>query len=153
MRLKKLLKHFFLEERTLSKCEGCKYGVKLIPFKSLHTVTSYKQWCSVEVPSHDPTAESYKKIAIVTKDVQVGEVLENFRESFSKTKKHQNVKHIQAEAFLEDIKNPSKRVLQIDYAMAYQCELQNEAIYIVYGLEVVLICLLVLCVEILIRRP
>ena len=97
----------------LNNCEVCKDGIELIPSKSLHTVTSYKQWCSVEVPNHDPTAESYKKIAIVTKDVQVGEVLENFQESFSKSKEHQNVKHIQAEAFQEDIKNPSKRVLQI----------------------------------------
>ena len=105
----------------------CKDGIKLIPSKSLHTVTSYKQWCSVEVLNHDPTAESYKKIAIVTKDVQVGEVLEKFQESFSKSKEHQNVKRIQAEAFQEDIKNTSKCVLQVDYAMAYQCELQNEA--------------------------
>ena len=59
----------------------------------------------------------------------MGEVLENFRESFSKTKEHQNVKRIQAEAFQEDIKNPSKRVLQIDYTMAYQCELQNQAMW------------------------
>ena len=98
----------------------CKDGIKLIPSKSIHNVTSYQQ-CCVEVPNHDPAAESYKKIAIVTKDVQVGEVLENFQKSFSKTKEHQNVKRIQAEAIQEDIKNPSKLVLQIDYAMAYQC--------------------------------
>ena len=35
-------------------------------------------------------------------------------------------KRIQAVDFQNDIKDPTKRVLQIDYAQAYQCELQNE---------------------------
>ena len=30
--------------------------------------------------------------------------------------------------FQNDIKDPTKRILQIDYAEAYQCELQNEIV-------------------------
>ena len=41
-------------------------------------------------------------------------------------KQHQNTKWIQAVDFQNDIKDPTKKVLQIDYAKAYQCELQNE---------------------------
>ena len=60
------------------------------------------------------------------KDVRVGEVLDDFMESFSQVKDHQNTKLIQAAEFQNDISDPTKRVLQIDFAQAYQCELQNE---------------------------
>ena len=60
------------------------------------------------------------------KDVRVGEVLDDFMESFSQVKDHQNTKLIQAAEFQNDISDPTKRVLQIDFAPANQCELQNE---------------------------
>ena len=80
----------------------------------------------IEVPSHSKQNETYKKICLVTKDVQVGQVVEWFQETFEKVKAHQNTKVIQAAEFQANINDPKKRVLQIDYAMAYQCELQNE---------------------------
>ena len=45
---------------------------------------------------------------------------------FGQVKEHQNPKLIQAAEFEAYINHPKKQVLQIDYAMAYQCELQNE---------------------------
>ena len=37
-------------------------------------------------------------------------------------------RQIQAVDFQNDIKDPTKRVSQIDYAQSYQCEMQNEII-------------------------
>ena len=37
-----------------------------------------------------------------------------------------NLKKIQARTFQEDIKDANARVLEIDYAMAYQCQQQSE---------------------------
>ena len=67
--------------------------------------------------------ETYKKIAIVVKEVRVGEVLDELQESFGKVKEHQNVKRIQASEFQKDLLDQTVTVLQTDYAMAYQCEL------------------------------
>ena len=53
-------------------------------------------------------------------------LLDDFQQTFSKVKEHQNTKRSQAAAFQSDLNDPTKRVLQIDYAQAYQCELQNE---------------------------
>ena len=99
-------------------CKKCIDGKIIVP--------SYKQWEKVEIPSHSKDTETYKKICIITKDCQVGEVVERFQEAFGRVKEHQNTKLIQAAEFQRDINHPKKRVLQIDYTMAYQCELQNE---------------------------
>ena len=45
---------------------------------------------------------------------------------FGQVKEHQNPKLIQAAEFKAYINHPKKQFLQIDYAMAYQCELQNK---------------------------
>ena len=55
-----------------------------------------------------------------------GEVLNELRESFATVKCHQNIKRMEAYQFQKDLADQSARVLQIDYAMAYQCELQKE---------------------------
>ena len=93
-------------------------------------MTTYKQWNAIEVPNQSKSNtnddETYKKIAIVVKEVRVGEVLDKLQESLSKVKEHQNVKRIQAAEFQKDLLDETIRVLQIDYAMAYQCELQKE---------------------------
>ena len=65
-------------------------------------------------------------IAIVIKEVRVGEVLDELQESFGKVKEHQNVKRTQASEFQKDLLDETVKVLQIDCAMAYQCELQKE---------------------------
>ena len=113
-------------------CIECKDGKKVIPRKALNAMTTYNQWNTIEVPNQSKNKldtdadETYKKIAIVMKEVRVGEVLDELQESFAKVKEHQNIKRIQASEFQKDLVNESVRVLQIDYAMAYQCELQKE---------------------------
>ena len=108
------------------------YGKNFVPSKSLSAITSYKQWEDIEVPSNkckmdeSDEAKTYTKTVITTKKVQVGEVLDEFQETFAKVKQHQNTKQIQAVDFQNDIKDPTKRVLIIDYAQTCQCELQNE---------------------------
>ena len=62
------------------------------------------------------------------------------------------MKRIQASEFQKDLLNETIRVLQIDYTMAYQCELQKETKWVRYGQEEVLICLLVLFIINLKRR-
>ena len=60
--------------------------------------------------------KTFTKTVITTKNIQVGEVLDESQETFGKVKQHQNTKRIQAVDFQNDIKDPIKRVLQIDYA-------------------------------------
>ena len=48
------------------------------------------------------------------------------KQAFGQVKEHQNPELLQAAEFKAYINLPKKQVLQIDYAMAYQCELQNE---------------------------
>ena len=90
------------------------------------------QWEDIGLPStkckvdESDEAKTYTKTVITAKKVQVGEVLDEFQETFAKVKQHQNTKQIQAVDFQHDIKDPTKRVSQIDYAQAYQCELQND---------------------------
>ena len=115
-----------------NECEICMDGKNFVPSKSLSAITSYKQWENIEVQSTEgkmdesDEAKTYTKTVITTKNVQVGEVLDEFQETFANVKQHQNAKRIQAVDFQNDIKETTKRVLQIDYAQAYQCELQNE---------------------------
>ena len=82
-------------------------------------MTTYKQWNAVQVPnqvkSNTNDDETYKKIAIVVKEVRVGEALNEFQESFSKVKEHQNVKRIQASEFQKDLLDETVKVLQNDY--------------------------------------
>ena len=52
---------------------------------------------------------------------------ERFQE-FGQVREHQNPKLIQTAEFKAYINHPKKQVLQIDFAMAYQCELPNETI-------------------------
>ena len=46
--------------------------------------------------------------------------------SFKTVLLHINTKRIQADEFEKDKADPTKRTLQIDYAMAYQCTYQDE---------------------------
>ena len=62
----------------------------------------------------------------------VAQVKDVFIEEFGKVTEHFNVKRIQAVQFQKDIKDPHVRVLQIDYARAYQCELQREIMGVIW---------------------
>ena len=41
---------------------------------------------------------------------------------------HVNIKRAQASAFQEDKADQESRVIQIDYAMSFQCEYQDEVL-------------------------
>ena len=56
--------------------------------------------------SHE--AKTHTKTVITTKYIQVGEVLDEFQETFAKVKQHQNTKRIQAADFQNDIKDHTK---------------------------------------------
>ena len=60
------------------------------------------------------------------------------KQAFGQVKEHQNPKLIQAAEFEAYINHPKKQVLQIDYAMAYQCELQNETMRALWTREVLI---------------
>ena len=62
----------------------------------------------MKVLTHSKDTETYKKIYIITKDCQVGEVVERFQEAFGQVKEHQNTKIIQAAEFQTDINHPKK---------------------------------------------
>ena len=40
--------------------------------------------------------------------------------------RHVKIKHIQSHSFEQDKSNDNNRILQIDFAMAYSCDYQNE---------------------------
>ena len=60
-------------------------GKNFVPSKILNAVASYKQWEDIEVPSTKrkmnelDEAKTYTKTIITAKNVQVGEVLDEFR--------------------------------------------------------------------------
>ena len=56
----------------------------------------------------------------------VGNNLDDFTECFEEIANHVNAKRIQAQAFQDDINGPNARLLQVDFAMAYQCKYQNK---------------------------
>ena len=58
--------------------------------------------------------------------VFVRKVQEEFENFFPELVKHFNVKPIQAVEFQKDIADPRKHVVQLDYAMSYQCKWQDE---------------------------
>ena len=54
------------------------------------------------------------------------------KENSAKIKEHQSTKRIKATEFQADANHPKKRIFKIDYAQAYQCELQNETIGVLW---------------------
>ena len=107
-----------------------------MPTKALNFENVYKQWEYVYIPSNkmeegseeseEPSQKFNKQLQIISKQVPVRNVPDNFTECFEEIVNHINAKRIQAQAFQDDINDPNARVLQIDFAMAYQCKYQNE---------------------------
>ena len=90
-----------------SMFKECIDGQKIVPSKSLASAVSYKQWEKLEVPSQSKDTETYEKICIISKDCQVGEVVERFQEAYGRVKEHQNTKIIHAAEF-QTYKSPQK---------------------------------------------
>ena len=113
-------------------------GKNFVPSKSLSAITSYKQLEGIKVPTtkhkmdESDEAKNYTKTVTTTKNIQVGEVLDKLQETFAKVKQHQNTKRIQAVDFQNDIKDSTKRVLQVNYVQAYQFEQQNKIMSVLW---------------------
>ena len=58
--------------------------------------------------------------------VPVAAVLKELQDTFVQVVAHVNVKRIQLPEFQRDKETPGSTVVQIEYAMAYSCELQDE---------------------------
>lgn len=56
----------------------------------------------------------------------VGQLEVKIREEFDESVNHINIKRIKARDFEDDKENPACRVLQVDFAMNYSCEHQNQ---------------------------
>ena len=100
-----------------------------MPTKPLNFETVYIPSNKVEEgseESEEPSQKFSKQLHIISKQVLVGNVLDDFTECFEEIVNHVHTKRIQAQAFQDDINDPNARVLQIDFAMAYQCKYQNE---------------------------
>ena len=74
----------------------------------------------------DEEPKFYQKLQIISEQVTVEEVYEDFHQHFKGVAAHVNLKRIQANAFQNNINDADTRDLQIDYAMAYQCQQQSE---------------------------
>lgn len=66
------------------------------------------------------------RLELVTKECEVGELFEMLIQDLPKMMSHVNLKRIQHSDFEKDKKEESTRILQIDFAMSFGCEYQNE---------------------------
>ena len=101
------------------------------------STTKLQQWEVVFNPKNSPNGEGIgnidpspsnlnKSLQLVGRDdVIVAEVCEMLVSSFKTVLHNINTKEIQVEGFEKDKADPTKWTLQIDYAMAYQCEYQG----------------------------
>ena len=69
----------------MNECAECQDGKKLVPIKSLGSLTTYKQWGDVVIPHNSKTnddggRDSYKKLSMIIKEVCVEEVLDEFQQ-------------------------------------------------------------------------
>ena len=67
-----------------------------------------------------------KKIQSITYNTCAGELIECMQNDCDKVLTHVSIKWIQSLQFQEHLQNPEVCVLQIDFAMSYSCEYQNE---------------------------
>ena len=99
-------------------CETCKEGkvleAKLSSKIDLAQETKWYQW-------ENDTNEVLRK---QTKRGCYGELLELVLQSLPEAQEHTRVKRIQSDAF--EMLKETNRILQIDFAMAYSCEYQDE---------------------------
>ena len=136
----------------LSKCDQCNMGKNVVPPKPCNSSTKLRQWekviidknnqlerqdeldqqeIQIPIPENRNQSPQQKqkvssRLQCNSRQIFVGEVLEIFQVSFPEVCNHVNTKRIQANEFENDKKKPKTRVLQMDFAMAYECEYQNE---------------------------
>ena len=89
----------------------------------MDSLTIYKQWKTILVPAkckgnqndkNEELQKFFQKLQIISEQVTVGVVYEDFQQSFQDVTAHVNLESIQASAFQEDIKDANTRVIQIN---------------------------------------
>ncbi|GBM13664.1 hypothetical protein AVEN_148187-1 [Araneus ventricosus] len=104
-----------------TNCDKCNAGELLLGFigkKGLNNASNV-QW-------HQWVQSENKRFFKETNDGCVAELTDNVLANFQSFKQHVKIKRIQADAFQSDIKQSDTIVLQVDFAMSYSCEWQNE---------------------------
>ena len=104
----------------LSECDLCKGGQRFKPQKLMDAIVNYKQWKSIYTPVNsrqhqkkyeDQPKSFYKKLQVTSEAVPVGQVFDEFKQSFEDVVNHINIKQIQAKAFQADLTKPNTKVL------------------------------------------
>ena len=98
------------------ECNSC--NGKAIPFPNIirNRIISYKEW----------GYNDQKRLTLKTLEYPFGEIKEKFCEQFPQFQKHVRIKQIIHDNFEQDKKDSKCHLLQVDFAMAYSCEYQNE---------------------------
>ena len=85
----------------------------------------WKEWENIEKMCSDGSVR--KVLVCSSKQGKVKELLGALKDNHEQTTAvHINVKRIQAHDFEDDKKTSFVRILQVDFAMNYSCEYQNE---------------------------
>ena len=84
----------------------------------------YREWG--HKISVSQTGETYKKLECQLHEVCAGELVDKLQSEWSIISNHVNIKKIQSAEFECDKQCDKTRILQIDFAMNYSCEYQNE---------------------------
>ena len=137
MYLRDILKKYDMSKNNqcwLSECDLCKDDQKFKPQKPMDVTVNDKQWKSIHTPLNSRQHKRNMRISpnfflkafkSQVKQCLLAKCSVNLSKSFEDVISHINVKQIQAKAFQDNLTEPNSRVLQIDYAMAYQNEIQS----------------------------
>ena len=104
---------------------------KFSPKKQMGSLTICKQWKIIFIPAkskgnqngkNEEQQKFFQKLQIISEQVTVSEVYEDFQQSLQNVTAHVNLKRIQACVFHEDIKDANTRVVQVNSKVHYELE-------------------------------
>ena len=72
------------------------------------------------------TESSDSRLHCIIQEQSIAEILSTLQQNFKSVAQHINLKRIQAQEFAKDQNNEKVRILQVDFAMNFSCEYQNE---------------------------
>ena len=91
-------------------------GQRISTSRDLAEVVTKKVW----------TKNSSSRLHCTIQKQSIAEILDKLQQDFQTIAHHIGLKRIQAEEFAKDKKNEAVQILQIDFAMNFSCEYQNE---------------------------
>lgn len=99
-----------------NECDTCSDGKQITLSMDLSKICVWKQW----------KKNSDNKLRLVNHETCSGELKDKLIDSIHIMMNHVNLKRIQADEFQKDKLNENVRILQVDFAMSFGCEYQNE---------------------------